>query len=162
MFCKLFQVLITCYFQSKTKSDTRYLEYWRLDALAELVADVDVSGHFGQDICPEGGLFGSGPAVGCRVAGCALQLHAQLRSCWFCGACWESRHAHYRRSRLPVARAHLWLNRRSYFKLPPMRMKKKKKIVVRAGDTTGTPGRVPVHARAHSNLHIKQHVQIIT
>lgn len=120
-------MLITCYFQSKTKSDTRYLEYWRLDALAELVADVDVSGHFGQDICPEGGLFGSGPAVGCRVAGCALQLHAQLRSCWFCGACWESRHAHYRRSRLPVARAHLWLNRRSYFKLPPMRMKKKKK-----------------------------------
>ncbi len=54
---------------------TRYLKDGRLDALANLVPYVDVSGHFGQDIGPEGWLLRSGPAEGWWVPGCVLQLH---------------------------------------------------------------------------------------
>lgn len=53
-----------------------YLKDGRLDALANLVPYVDVSGHFGQDIGPEGWLLRSSPAEGRRVPGCVLQLHA--------------------------------------------------------------------------------------
>ncbi|TNN52618.1 hypothetical protein EYF80_037196 [Liparis tanakae] len=42
--------------------------------------ETDVSGHFGQDIGPEGRLLRSGPAEGCRVPGRVLQLHATLRN----------------------------------------------------------------------------------
>lgn len=35
-----------------------------------------MSGHFGQDIGPEGWLLRSSPAEGWRVPGCVLQLHA--------------------------------------------------------------------------------------
>lgn len=155
-------MFITHYFPSKTKSDTRYLENWRLDALAELVADVDVSGHFGQDISPEGGLFGSGPAVGCRVAGCVLQLHAQLRSGCFCGACWASRHAHYRRSRFAAARAHLWRARRNYFKLPPLRKEKKNRYRQSGRHSWYSRKSPSTRARAQSSLRVKQHAKIIT
>lgn len=53
-----------------------YLKDGRLDALANLVPYVDVSGHFGQDIGPEGWLLRSSPAERWRVPGCVLQLHA--------------------------------------------------------------------------------------
>ena len=57
-----------------------YLKYGRLDALANLVPDINVSGHFGQDIGPEGWLLRSSPAEGWRVPGCVLQLHATQQS----------------------------------------------------------------------------------
>lgn len=68
------------YFESENSleaaNDTpRYLKDGRLDALADLVPYVDVSGHFGQDIGPEGRLLRSGPAEGWWVPGCVLQLH---------------------------------------------------------------------------------------
>lgn len=52
---------------------SRDLEDWRL---SELVPDVDVSGHFRQDLGPEARLLRSGPAQGWRVPGSVLQLHA--------------------------------------------------------------------------------------
>lgn len=50
-----------------------YLEDGRLDALSDLVADVDVAGHFSEYVSPKGWLLGTGPADGRRWAGCGLQ-----------------------------------------------------------------------------------------
>lgn len=57
------------------KAET-HLKDGRLDALSNLVPYVDVPGHFGQDIGPEGWLLRSSPAEGRRVPGFVLQLHA--------------------------------------------------------------------------------------
>lgn len=60
----------------EAQPESTHLKDRRLDALANLVPYVDVSGHFGQDIGPEGWLLRSSPAEGWRVPGCVLQLHA--------------------------------------------------------------------------------------
>lgn len=92
------------------EAETTYLKYGRLDALANLVPDINVSRHFGQDIGPEGWLLRSSPAEGWRVPGCVLQLHATQqnmsagcflnrppRDCspvWTRRAHWKMDHAH--------------------------------------------------------------------
>lgn len=63
------------YFYKNIKLKT-HLKDGRLDALSYFVPDVDVSGHFGQNIGPESGLLRPSPAQGRRVPGCVLQLHS--------------------------------------------------------------------------------------
>ena len=58
-------------------SDLTYLKDGRLDAFADLVPNVDVSRHFGQDIGPKGWLaLWTSPMEVRRVPNCLLQLQS--------------------------------------------------------------------------------------